>query len=81
MSEESNGAAPGDELVVVDLNKRQSKKRIKNLRKGRGKLLGQINDVISELQEAGTIGANAQPVVVVVREKPEEFDLRRVFRV
>ncbi len=58
MSDESNETAQGQEMIVVDLNKRQTKKRIKQLRKGRGKLLGQIGDVISELQEAGTIGAD-----------------------
>ncbi len=80
MSDESNETAQGQEMIVVDLNKRQTKKRIKQLRKGRGKLLGQIGDVISELQEAGTIGADAQPVVVVVREKPEKLDFRKVLR-
>ena len=80
MSDQSNDTAEGQELIVVDLNKRQTKKRIKQLRKGRGKLLGQIGEVISELQEAGTIGADAQPVVVVVREKAERLDFRRVLR-
>ena len=40
MSDETNATAQDQEMIVVDLNKRQTKKRIKQLRKGRGKLHG-----------------------------------------
>ncbi len=80
MSDETNETAQSQEMIVVDLNKRQTKKRIKKLRKGRGKLLGQIGEVISELQETGTIGADAQPVVIVVREKADKLDFRKALR-
>jgi hypothetical protein len=56
-------------LVVVDLGKPQSSKRIKLLRKGTGKLMGRIETIVSELVEAGTIKSNSQPVVIVVREQ------------
>src|SRR4051794_7697741 len=59
------------ELVMVELDRRQSRKQIKRLRKGRGKLVGRIEDIVDELTRAGTVKAGAQPVVVVVREKAQ----------
>jgi hypothetical protein len=56
--------------VVVDLG-RKRKKRVKQLREGRGKLMEQVNVVISELRASGTIGTAAQPVIIVVRGKPD----------
>ncbi len=54
--------------ILLDLGK-QRRKRIKELRRGAGKLMDEINASIGELQKAGTIGPAAQPVVVVVRQK------------
>ncbi len=56
------------QLVVVELAKRRTVEQIRRLRKGRGKLVDDIDEVVAELVEAGTIKANAQPVVIVVRE-------------
>jgi len=58
------------QLVVVDLGKRQSAKRIRRLRKGGGPLVRRIDRIMAELVEAGTVKGNAQPVVFVVREMP-----------
>ena len=55
-------------LVVVELAKRRTPDQIRRLRKGRGKLVGDIESVIDELVAAGTIDEGAQPVVIVVRE-------------
>lgn len=57
------------QLLVVDLGKAQSRKRIKQLRKGEGKLMGKIDGILGDLVEAGTLDRNAQPVVIVVREE------------
>ncbi len=57
------------QLLVIDLDRRQTPKQVKRLRKGRGKLLGRIEKIIDELVEAGTVKSDAQPVVVVVREE------------
>ena len=57
------------QLVVVDLGKRQNPKQVNRLRKGRGKLVRRIDDIVGELIEANTVKANAQPVVIVVRER------------
>jgi hypothetical protein len=42
---------------------------LKRLRKGRGKLVGRIDQIVADLVEAGTVKAGAQPIVIVVRER------------
>lgn len=54
--------------LIVDLGRRK-KKDIKQLRNGTGKLIDEINECIRELVNAGSCSADAQPVVVIVREK------------
>jgi len=54
--------------IVVDLGKKP-KKQIKRLREGRGKLMDDVSVLLDELKAAGSIVANAQPVVIVVRQK------------
>jgi hypothetical protein len=56
------------QLVVVELARRRSPEQIKRLRKGQGRLIRDIDDTVRELVKSGTISADAQPVVVVVRE-------------
>jgi hypothetical protein len=55
--------------VIIDLGE-QSRKRVKLLRKGQGKLLEQVNEAIRQLTASGKLASGAQPVVVVVREEP-----------
>jgi hypothetical protein len=62
--------------VVVDLGSR-SKKKIKQLRKGEGPLLQDVNTMMTELKADGTITDAAQAVIVVV--KPQRRG-RRLFR-
>jgi Family of unknown function (DUF6200) len=57
------------QLVVVDLDERQTSKQIRRLRSGEGKLMDHIESIINELTEDGTIKSSAQPVVVIVREE------------
>jgi hypothetical protein len=54
--------------VVVDMGKK-SRKQIKQLREGRGKLMTEVAGVLEELRIAGTISASAQPVVIVLRQR------------
>jgi hypothetical protein len=54
--------------VVLDLGKRR-RKLVKQLRRGEGKLLDDINGAVEELKIAGTLSAATQPVIVIVREK------------
>jgi hypothetical protein len=56
--------------VVIDLG-RKRKKRVKQLREGRGKIMDQVSSIVSELRANGTIGASAQPLIIVVREKQD----------
>ena len=54
--------------VIVDLGK-QRRKRIKQLRRGEGKLLAEVTGAVEELRASGTIAADAQAIVFVVRER------------
>ena len=54
--------------VIVDLGKHR-RKQIKRLRRGEGKLLGEVAEAVEELRASGTIAADAQAVVFVVRER------------
>jgi hypothetical protein len=65
----SQDMAEKAQLVVVDLDERQTSKQIRRLRSGEGKLMDHIERIINELTEAGTIKSTAQPVVFVVREE------------
>jgi hypothetical protein len=56
-------------LTVIDLGE-HSRKRIKKLRRGEGRLMEKIEDTLSDLEEQGVIEASAQTVVIVVREEP-----------
>ncbi|HYI12092.1 MAG TPA: hypothetical protein VEK57_23770 [Thermoanaerobaculia bacterium] len=54
--------------IVLDLGSR-SKKQIKKLRRGEGKLMDRVAMVVEELKSNGNISATAQPIVIVVRER------------
>jgi hypothetical protein len=58
--------------IIIDLGK-QRNKRIKRLKKGRGKLWSEVADVLGEVRES--LGEEADgkvlvPVVLVYRKKP-----------
>lgn len=59
-------AQPGP--VIVDLGKKR-RKQVKQLRDGRGKLMDRVREVVDELRTDGTLAANAQPVLVIVRQR------------
>ena len=60
----------GSDLLIVDLGKK-SKKRVKQIRKGRGKGLKNLQEVVESLRAEGMIGEGETPVCIVVREKPD----------
>jgi hypothetical protein len=60
--------AEGPAPIILDLG-RKSRGKNKRLRQGRGKLMDDVQTAIAHLQTAGDAAANAQPVIVVVREK------------
>ena len=67
MATTSTDAAP-KAPVIVDLGKHR-RKRIKDLRRGTGRLADEVNGCVEELKAAGTLSPTAQTVVVVVRQK------------
>lgn len=62
--------APVSSVVIVDLGW-QSRKKLKRLRRGEGRLMDEVAETIRRLREAGEIEAGAAPVVFVAREKIE----------
>jgi len=63
-----SAAADAGVVCVLDLGE-QKRKRVKKLRKGEGRLMEKVEDAIESLKEEGVLQANAQTVVVVVREQ------------
>jgi Family of unknown function (DUF6200) len=55
-------------MLVIDLGK-HSKKQIKRLSRGTGKLIDEVQKCMLELRAAGTVSESAQPVIMLVREK------------
>ena len=67
--------------VVVDLGKKR-KKRIRQLKKGRGKLMGDVSDAVAEVVEglgADLHGKEIVPVVIVYRQKRRKRRGRGLF--
>ena len=60
--------APDGAPIVVDIGKKR-RKQIKRLSEGRGPLMNEVNELLAELKASGSIAANAQPVVIVVKQK------------
>ena len=61
-------ATATDAPIVVDLGKK-SRKQIRQIRRGEGKLLNEVQDVVAQLKASGTISPSAQPVIIVVKQK------------
>jgi len=64
METESSTTSP----VIVKLG-RQSRKRVKALADGRGKLFAQVMETVEELQKSGQISASAQPIIFIVKQE------------
>ena len=64
-------ASAAPPMLVVDIRKKHSKKQIRKLRKGQGKLAAKVQDMVSDFHEDGALmGKGSDPaVVVVVRQK------------
>ena len=66
-SEPKAAASPAP--ILVDFGKHR-RKQVKQLAEGRGPLMAEVTSCLEELKAAGTVGADATPVIVVVRQKP-----------
>lgn len=62
------------EMCIIDLGE-HSRRRVKRLRKGRGRLMDKVERTLANLEEDGVISASAQTVIVIVREEPTGFSL------
>jgi hypothetical protein len=61
--------AEENNVIVVDVGKKQRRKAIRQLRRGRGRLMAKIKDALDDMKEQGVMPENAQPVVFVVRQR------------
>jgi hypothetical protein len=57
------------DAVVVDLGIKKVK-QLKQLRRGKGKLVADVKRCIDELAASGAVSGTVQPVIVVVGERP-----------
>jgi uncharacterized protein DUF6200 len=64
------GSAENEAPIILDFG-RTSRERIKQLLRGRGGLMADVNVTIDELRARGVLTEAVRPVIVVVREKPE----------
>jgi len=54
--------------ILIDLGK-QKRGRVKRLRKGRGRLVDDVQQAIADLAANGSLSEGVQPVIVVVERK------------
>jgi len=62
----ARSAAPP--VIILDM-KRMSRKKLRRLRKGRGSAMAEMNEAIDEFRHNGTIAADAQLVIAIVKQK------------
>jgi cellobiose-specific phosphotransferase system component IIA len=77
----ASGATSADP-VVIDLGK-VKKKAVKALKQGRGPLIEEIDDVISQVRESlaeAGVGQTILPVIVLYREKPKKKTLASLLK-
>lgn len=67
-------AAPRGRVVLIDLGKK-SRKKVRRLRRGEGKLMATVEEQVEALREHGEIGEDNDVVIVVVER--EQKDLLR----
>ena len=56
------------DVCVLDMGK-HTRKRVKQLRRGKGKLMYKVERAIEDLRDDGVLSSTAQTVIVVVREE------------
>ncbi len=61
-------------ITVIDIGK-QRRGRVNGLRRGKGPLMGKVEELLAEMKSAGEIDPNAQTVVLVVEKKRKKKKL------
>ena len=69
-SEKTSASSSSSSMVIVELDEPQSSVAVKRLRKGKGSLYKNVEQIVKDLTDEGTIKAGAQPVVIIVQEIP-----------
>ena len=67
---EKTSASSSSSMVIVELDEPQSSVAVKRLRKGKGTLYKNVEQIVKDLTDEGTIKSGAQPVVIIVQEIP-----------
>ena len=68
---EAKGAKPTEEkgiVCVIDLGE-HSRRRVRRLRRGEGRLMEKVEDAVAAMQGNGVLSENSQTVVIVVRQE------------
>jgi Family of unknown function (DUF6200) len=67
------------EPIIIDMGKKK-RRQVRKLRKGKeGSLMDRVRDALEEAIAAKAIPANAQPVIVVVKEKKKKNKIGKVW--
>jgi hypothetical protein len=66
---DTNDASSESRMIVVDLGKKQSKKKIRRLRQGQGPLLDDVKALVERTKENLGVKENILPIVIVVQKK------------
>lgn len=66
------------DAILVDLGK-QKRGRVKDLRKGKGRLMDDLDQTLADLRADGSIAEGAQPVIIVVERKRKKKGLKGMF--
>lgn len=64
-------ASTTSEPIVIDMGKK-NRKQVRKLAKGKpGRLMDRVEEAIEHLRENGSMEADAQPIIIVVRQRPK----------
>ena len=66
----SEKTSASSSMVIVELDEPQSSVAVKRLRKGKGTLYKNVEQIVKDLTDEGTIKSGAQPVVIIGQEIP-----------
>lgn len=70
-TKQAAGATAKSDSVIIDLGK-QKRKKIRQLRKGRGPLFAKVSDTQMGLKAKGVSDENSGPTIVLVKEKKKK---------
>jgi len=66
---DSNDTSSDSRMIVIDLGKKQTKKKIRRLRQGQGPLLDDVKALVERTKENLGLKQDVVPIVIVVEKK------------